>query len=87
MPQLNTGAIFEVAAYDRANVKLLATGRVIALDSLQSIPPRSSARSSTIPHYALFPNQFVNAQLLVKTLHGTSWSFRWCAALPATTCT
>ncbi len=71
VPQLNAGAIFEVAAYDRANVKLLATGRVIALDSqidttTGTVKVRAQFDNSD---YALFPNQFVNAQLLVKTLN------------------
>ncbi len=71
VPQLNAGAIFEVAAYDRANVKLLATGRVIALDSqidttTGTVIVRAQFDNSD---YALFPNQFVNAQLLVKTLN------------------
>ena len=33
LPQLNAGTPLEVFAYDRANVKMLATGRVMALDS------------------------------------------------------
>ncbi|MGB6535472.1 MAG: efflux RND transporter periplasmic adaptor subunit, partial [Xanthobacteraceae bacterium] len=33
VPGLVAGKTFQVSAYDRANVKLLATGRVIALDS------------------------------------------------------
>ena len=33
MPQLSAGTPLEVSAYDRANVKMLATGRVAALDS------------------------------------------------------
>ncbi len=71
VPQLNAGAIFEVAAYDRANVKLLATGRVIALDSqIDTTTGTVKVRAQfDNPDYALFPNQFVNAQLLVKTLH------------------
>jgi membrane fusion protein, multidrug efflux system len=71
VPQLNTGAIFEVAAYDRANVKLLATGRVIALDSqIDTTTGTVKVRAQfDNPDNALFPNQFVNAQLLIKTLH------------------
>ena len=71
VPQLNAGAIFQVAAYDRANVKLLATGRVIALDSqIDTTTGTVKVRAQfDNPDDALFPNQFVNAQLLVKTLH------------------
>ena len=70
VPELMAGKIFQVLAYDRANVKLLATGRVIALDSqidttTGTVKVRAQFDNSD---YALFPNQFVNAQLLVKTL-------------------
>ena len=70
VPQLNAGATLEVAAYDRANVKKLAAGRVIALDSqvdttTGTVKVRAQFDNSD---YALFPNQFVNARLLVRTL-------------------
>ena len=65
VPQLNAGATLQVAAYDRANVKLLATGRVIALDSqIDTTTGTVKVRAQfDNPDYALFPNQFVNAQL------------------------
>jgi membrane fusion protein, multidrug efflux system len=71
MPQLNAGTMLEVDAYDRANVKRLAIGRVIALDSqidttTGTVKVRAQFDNSD---NALFPNQFVNAQLLVNTLH------------------
>jgi membrane fusion protein, multidrug efflux system len=71
VPGLNRGGTFEVSAYDRANVKLLATGRVIALDSqvdttTGTVKVRAQFDNSD---FALFPNQFVNARLLVKTLN------------------
>jgi membrane fusion protein, multidrug efflux system len=71
VPPLNAGTTFEVAAYDRANVKLLATGRVIALDSqIDTTTGTVKVRAQfDNADYALFPNQFVNAQLLVKTLN------------------
>jgi membrane fusion protein, multidrug efflux system len=71
VPGLNAGGTFEVAAYDRANVKLLATGRVIALDSqIDTTTGTVKVRAQfDNPDFALFPNQFVNAQLLVKTLN------------------
>jgi membrane fusion protein, multidrug efflux system len=70
VPQLNAGATFQVAAYDRANVKLLSTGRVIALDSqIDTTTGTVKVRAQfDNTDYALFPNQFVNAQLLIKTL-------------------
>jgi membrane fusion protein, multidrug efflux system len=71
LPQLNAGKPLEVSAYDRANVKMLATGRVAALDS------QIDTTTGTVKVRAqfdnadslLFPNQFVNARLLVKTLN------------------
>ncbi len=69
-PQLNAGTPLEVFAYDRANVKLLATGRVAALDSqIDTTTGTVKVRAQfDNADNALFPNQFVNAQLLVKTL-------------------
>ena len=71
LPQLNAGKALEVYAYDRANVKQLATGRVMALDSqIDTTTGTVKVRAQfDNPDMALFPNQFVNAQLLVKTLH------------------
>jgi len=71
MPQLNAGTTLEVDAYDRANVKRLAIGRVIALDSqIDTTTGTVKVRAQfDNPDNALFPNQFVNAQLLVRTLH------------------
>ena len=70
MPQSNAGTTLQVSAYDRANVKMLATGRVIALDS------QIDTTTGTVKVRAQFdnnnntlcPNQFVNVRLLVKTL-------------------
>ena len=71
LPQLNAGTPLEVFAYDRANVKMLATGRVMALDSqIDTTTGTVKVRAQfDNADNALFPNQFVNAQLLVKTLH------------------
>ncbi len=73
LPQLNAGKSLEVYAYDRANVKQLATGRVMALDSqIDTTTGTVKVRAQfDNPDMTLFPNQFVNAQLLVKTLHDT----------------
>ena len=50
---------------------MLATGRVMALDSqIDTTTGTVKVRAQfDNADYALFPNQFVNAQLLVKTLH------------------
>jgi multidrug efflux system membrane fusion protein len=71
LPHLNAGTPLEVSAYDRANVKMLATGRVAALDSqIDTTTGTVKVRAQfDNADNALFPNQFVNAQLLVKTLN------------------
>ncbi|HLN08405.1 MAG TPA: efflux RND transporter periplasmic adaptor subunit, partial [Xanthobacteraceae bacterium] len=73
LPQLNAGTPLEVSAYDRANIKMLATGRVSALDSqIDTTTGTVKVRAQfDNADNTLFPNQFVNAQLLVKTLHNT----------------
>ncbi len=70
MPQLNAGAKLQVTAFDRANRKALAVGNVSAVDNqidttTGTVKVRAQFDNSD---NALFPNQFVNAQLLVKTL-------------------
>jgi multidrug efflux system membrane fusion protein len=69
--QLRAGKTLEVMVYDRANITKLATGKVVALDS------QIDTSTGTVKLRAefdnadekLFPNQFVNAQLLVRILH------------------
>jgi membrane fusion protein, multidrug efflux system len=70
MPQLSAGTPLQVLTYDRANVKLLATGLVTALDSqIDTTTGTVKVRAQfDNADNALFPNQFVNAQLLVRTL-------------------
>ncbi|MGB7078338.1 MAG: efflux RND transporter periplasmic adaptor subunit [Xanthobacteraceae bacterium] len=70
MPQLNAGTPLVVTAYDRANIHLLATGNVSAVDSqIDTTTGTVKVRAQfDNPDNALFPNQFVNARLLVKTL-------------------
>jgi multidrug efflux system membrane fusion protein len=72
MAAIHAGTPLEVTAYDRVNVNFLAVGKVSALDS--QIDPTTG----TVKLRAdfdnlddkLFPNQFVNARLLLKTLRG-----------------
>ncbi len=72
MPQINGGGgTLQVTAFDRANQKQLAVGKVIAVDNqidttTGTVKVRAQFDNSD---NALFPNQFVNARLLVKTLH------------------
>ncbi len=70
MAQMRAGKTLEVTAYDRANVNQLAVGKVITLDnqidtSTGTVKLRAEFAN---PDDKLFPNQFVNARLLIKTL-------------------
>jgi multidrug efflux system membrane fusion protein len=70
MPQYSAGTPLTVTAYDRANIRQLAVGKVSAVDS------QIDTTTGTVKVRAqfdneddtLFPNQFVNVRLLVKTL-------------------
>ena len=71
LSQTKTSPPLEVYAYDRANVRSLATGRVAALDSQIDTTTGTAKLRAQFDNAdnALFPNQFVNAQLVVKALH------------------
>jgi membrane fusion protein, multidrug efflux system len=70
MPQLNAGTVLSVSAYDRANLHELATGQVEAVDNqIDTTTGTVKVRAQfDNTDNALFPSQFVNARLLVKTL-------------------
>lgn len=70
MPQSNAGTSLTVTAYDRANVHELATGQVFAVDSQIDTTTGTVKVRARFDNNddALFPNQFVNVRLLVKTL-------------------
>ena len=69
--QLRAGTTLDVMAYDRANQTKLATGKVIALDSQIDTSTGTVKLRAQFDNTdeALFPNQFVNARLLVETRH------------------
>ncbi|MDB5518711.1 MAG: efflux transporter periplasmic adaptor subunit [Tardiphaga sp.] len=71
LSQQKAGAPLEVYAYDRANIRSLATGHVAALDSQIDTTTGTAKLRAQFDNgdNALFPNQFVNAQLVVNTLH------------------
>jgi multidrug efflux system membrane fusion protein len=69
--QLSAGQTLKVDALDRAAEKLLASGELTSLDnqvdtSTGTVKFRAEFANKDL---ALFPNQFVNARLLVRTLH------------------
>jgi multidrug efflux system membrane fusion protein len=70
MPQFNAGTPLVVTAYDRANLRELATGKVAAVDNqIDTTTGTVKVRAQfDNTDNALFPNQFVNARLLVQTL-------------------
>jgi multidrug efflux system membrane fusion protein len=70
VPQLAAGTPLQVTAFDRANVKQLAIGKVSALDNqIDTTTGTVKVRAQfDNTDNALFPNQFVNARLLVRTL-------------------
>ena len=68
--QLRTGRKLEVDALDRSNQTELAKGSVLTIDnSIDATTGTVKVRSSfTNKDLRLFPNEFVNARLLLKTL-------------------
>jgi membrane fusion protein, multidrug efflux system len=72
MAAMRAGRALEVTAYDRANVTPLSVGKVEALDS-QIDPTTGTVKlraNFDNRDDKLFPNQFVNARLLIKSLRG-----------------
>jgi multidrug efflux system membrane fusion protein len=72
MDAIKAGTALEVTAYDRANVTPLSVGKVTTLDN--QIDPTTGTVKLRADFEnlddKLFPNQFVNARLLIKSLHG-----------------
>jgi multidrug efflux system membrane fusion protein len=71
--RLHTGANLAVDAYDRANVRNLGTGQLATLDNqIDTTTGTLKLRALfTNPDGVLYPNQFVNARLLVNTMQDT----------------
>jgi multidrug efflux system membrane fusion protein len=72
--QLRAGNTLPVDAFDRAQTKKLATGTLETLDN-QIDPTTGTVKFRAIftnDDESLFPNQFVNARLLVNTLEGVT---------------
>src|SRR5579862_1129810 len=71
LQQVRQGKTLEVDAFDRTQEKKLASGTLETLDN-QIDPTTGTVKLRAIftnEDNALFPNQFVNARLLVDTLH------------------
>jgi multidrug efflux system membrane fusion protein len=72
LPQVHSGQALTVDAYDRDLKHQLATGRLLAVDN-QIDSTTGTVRLKSIfdnQNEALFPDQFVNARLLVNTIRG-----------------
>lgn len=69
--RVRAGATLSVDAYDRANLRKLATGQLATLDNqIDTTTGTIKLRALFAnPDEMLYPNQFVNARLLVDTLH------------------
>jgi membrane fusion protein, multidrug efflux system len=70
MAQMKSGAPLSASVYDRANVQQLGTGTVTVLDNQIDTTTGMVKFRAEFPNAddKLFPNQFVNVQVLVKTL-------------------
>jgi membrane fusion protein, multidrug efflux system len=73
-PRLRQQAKLAVDAYDRAALKQIATGTLLTLDNqIDTTTGTVKARASfENKDSSLFPNEFVNARLLVNTLQGAT---------------
>ena len=69
--QMKAGTTLAVDAYDRTNTQKLASGTVETIDNTIDTSTGTVRIRATFPNAdeTLFPNQFVNARLLLQTLH------------------
>jgi len=70
LQQMRGGKALEVDAYDRTQQELIAKGRLITVDNqIDTATGTVKLRAQfNNPNAILFPNEFVNTRLLVKTL-------------------
>jgi multidrug efflux system membrane fusion protein len=73
LQQMHGGAQLQVDAFDRDNKTKLATGALAAVDNQIDQTTGTVRLRAVFPNLTdtLFPSQFVNARLLVDTLHDT----------------
>lgn len=74
MEKINAGKVLPVEAYDRQQNKLLETGTLLTVDN-QIDPTTGTVKLKALftnNEDILFPNQFVNIQLLVDTLQNVT---------------
>jgi membrane fusion protein, multidrug efflux system len=70
LQQMHGGKSLTVTAYDRTQLKLLDTGKLLTVDNQIDTTTGTVKLRATFPNSKglLFPNQFANTRLLVKTL-------------------
>jgi multidrug efflux system membrane fusion protein len=70
LQQMRGGKALEVDAYDRTNTKLIEKGKLITVDNqIDTVTGTVKLRAQfDNANSVLFPNEFVNTRLLVKTL-------------------
>lgn len=73
-PQLRAGRTLRVDALDRAQETELAQGSVLTVDNQIDTTTGTVKIRATFPNrdYKLFPNEFVNAKMLVRTLRNVN---------------
>ncbi len=74
LDKLQAGARLPVDAYNREQTKKLATGVLLTMDNQINVTSGTVQLRAEFPNkdHGLFPNQFVNARLLVNTLQGAT---------------
>jgi multidrug efflux system membrane fusion protein len=72
--QMQAGQALPVTAYDRSHTTQLATGSLAAIDSQIDTTTGTVKLKASFPNEdeKLFPNQFVNVDMLLDTLHGAT---------------
>lgn len=71
LTQLHKKQTLEVHAYDRAQTKMIASGKLLTTDNLIDTTTGTVKMRAVFDNKdsALFPNQFINTRLLVDTLY------------------
>jgi len=71
MERIKSGETLEVDAFDRSGAKQLATGKLLTIDNqIDTTTGTVKLRAQfDNKNFTLFPSQFVNTRLLLKTMH------------------
>jgi multidrug efflux system membrane fusion protein len=74
LQKFKTGETLQVEAFDRAQTRKIAAGHLLAPDNQIDTSTGTDRLKAVFENkdYALFPNQFVNARLLMETLRGVT---------------